>query len=238
MTELLRHHPFFENKSIDSCVYLEQQGYCNANYLIIAEGKKYIVRKLLQTDTDRAFEFRVQQLAFAQGIAAEPLVLDEVKSLMIFAFVEGVHRETLSQADLEQLAFILTKLHAIRVESTPIPVHIENPNDAVAEACAYIAQTPKEYVLCHNDLNPKNILFGESIKLIDFEYAGVNDRYFDLACVCVEFELTSEEEQTFLSHYTKAYNEKKFDAYKTVYTALCKEWFENHCTTDIIQNIL
>ncbi len=230
MIELLRHHPFFEKKSIDSCVYLEQQGYCNANYLITAEGKKYIVRKLLQTDIDRVFEFRVQQLAFAQGIAAEPLVLDETKHLMIFAFVEGVHHETLSQADLQQLACTLTKLHAIRVESTHIPLHIENPNDAVAGACAYIAQTPKEYVLCHNDLNPKNILFGESIKLIDFEYAGVNDRYFDLACVCVEFDLSSENEAYFLTNYfnTQRYSQEKLEAYKVIYKALFAQWFEEN----------
>lgn len=230
MTELLRHHPFFENKSIDSCVYLEQQGYCNANYLITAEGKKYIVRKLLQTDIDRVFEFRMQQLAFAQGIAAEPLVLDERKRLMIFAFVEGVHQETLSQADLEQLACILTKLHATTVERTPISLHIENPNDAVAEACAYIAQTPKEYVLCHNDLNPKNILFGESIKLIDFEYAGVNDRYFDLASVCVEFALSPENEAYFLTDYfnTQRYSQEKLEAYKVIYKALCAQWFEEN----------
>ena len=43
---------------------------------------------------------------------------------------------------------------------------------------------PKEYVLSHNDLNVKNILWHKNkVIFLDWEYAAVNDCYFDLACV-------------------------------------------------------
>jgi thiamine kinase-like enzyme len=43
-------------------------------------------------------------------------------------------------------------------------------------------------VPCHNDLLPGNVLFdedGSRVWLLDFEYAGMNDRSFDLANLSV-----------------------------------------------------
>jgi len=84
--------------------------------------------------------------------------------------------------------------------------------------------------LCHNDLNPRNVLFTEKIQLIDWEDAAVNDRYFDLASVCVEFNLDEEDEAFFLRSYFTEENEihyKKLNAYKVIYKAICAQWFEN-----------
>jgi thiamine kinase-like enzyme len=68
------------------------------------------------------------------------------------------------------------------------------------------------------------------IKLIDWEYATINDRYFDLASICVEFELNRREENTFVEAYfrkrTKV-DREKLDAYKLIYKALCLQWFDN-----------
>ena len=64
--------------------------------------------------------------------------------------------------------------------------------------------------------------------MIDFEYAGVNDRYFDLASVCVEFGLDEGIQKVFLDAYFEgAYSLEKLEAYKMIYMQLCKEWFEN-----------
>ena len=83
----------------------------------------------------------------------------------------------------------------------------------------------KEYVLCHHDLNPKNILFSDDIKLIDWEYAGVNDRYFDLASIIVEFNLNKRNETLFMRSYSKKINLKKLYMYKIIYKDLCRLWF-------------
>jgi len=238
MIELLKKHPFFSDKDIECFELLENQGYCNENYLLVADGVKYIVRKLIRDDIDRAFEWQVHSLAYAEGITAEPLVFDREQGFMVFAFLEGTHKEVESllpqeakahksggsklsttESELKLLAHTLQKLHTIPIDAKPIKLQTDT---------SVIDSYPKEYVLCHNDLNPQNIFFDDGVKLIDFEYAGVNDRYFDLASVCVEFGLDMQMQKAFLDAYFEGdYVGDKLEAYKIVYVQLCKEWFGN-----------
>jgi len=240
MINLLKNHPFFADKQIDSCTLLENQGYCNANYLVMADGVKYIVRKLLRDDIDREFEWKVQNLAYPQGITAEPLVFDSKNDFMVFEFLEGKHKSKLEINELKLLAQTLQKLHSITIDAKPIALQIDT---------SIVECYPKEYVLCHNDLNPQNIFFPvgwvfqptdnntkkvgwktHPTKFIDFEYAGVNDRYFDLACVCVEFGLDGERVGVFLEAYFEGedFSFEKLEAYKMIYKTLCEEWFQNN----------
>ncbi|MCW8822120.1 MAG: phosphotransferase family protein [Sulfurovum sp.] len=228
----LKQYILFENRNIDSYELLENQGYCNENYLLHSEGKKYIVRKFIRTDIDRKFEFQVQKLAFEKAISAEPLLLDEENALSISTYVEGIHKDQLENNDLNQFAEVLKKLHSLKLESEPILIEtlIEGKSKEVQDALITIDTFESETVLCHNDLNPHNILFTQTIKLIDWEYAGMNDRYFDLASVCVEFDLTKEDEEHFLRSYFTMQDDIKYEklkAYKVIYKALCTQWFEN-----------
>jgi len=221
MINLLKTHPFFADKQIVSCDRLENQGYCNENYLVVADRKKYIVRKLLRDDIDRGFEWRVQNLAYTQGITAEPLVFDEEHGFMVFSFLEGEHKRKLEVNELKLLAQTLQQLHSIAIDAKPIELQIDT---------SIVECYPKEYVLCHNDLNPQNIFFSDTVKFIDWEYAGMNDRYFDLACVCVEFGLEGEILEVFLEAYfdDENYSLEKVEAYKIIYKVLCEEWFQNN----------
>jgi len=246
MIELLKKHPFFKDKDIESCELLENQGYCSENYLLVANGAKYIVRKLIRDDIDRDFEWKVHTLAYAEGITAEPLLFDSEQGFMVFSFLEGEHKEVESllpqevkqhkrggstptgihcdklsttESDLKLLAHTLQKLHTIPIDTKPIKLQTDT---------SLIDSYPKEYVLCHNDLNPQNIFFDDGVKLIDFEYAGVNDRYFDLASVSVEFRLDMQMQKAFLDAYFEGdYVVDKLEAYKIVYVQLCREWFRN-----------
>ena len=228
MINLLKTHSFFVTKTIESCILLENQGYCNENYLVVADGIKYIVRKLLRDDIDRTLEYSIQTSAYMVCIAAEPLVLDEKNNLMISEFLEGIHKSKLDKEDLNSLAYVLSKLHSIVCQETPITLEIKNQSKEVVKALCTIEHYPKEYALCHNDLNPKNILFSNTIYFIDWEYAGVNDIYFDLACICVEFKLNDKMQDLFLNFYFagNSFVLEKLEAYKTIYIALCKQWFE------------
>ena len=232
MIHKLKQYTLFENRKIDSYERLENQGYCNENYLLHSEGKKYIVRKFIRTDIDRKFEFQVQKLAFEKGISAEPLLLDEENALIISTYLEGTHKDKLEKNDLYQFAEVLKKLHTLTIESEPIILEtlIEERSKEVQEAFQTIDTFQSEDVLCHNDLNSQNILFTKTIKLIDWEYSGVNDRYFDLASVCVEFNLTKEDEDHLLRSYFTIQDEIKYEklkAYKVIYRALCSQWFDS-----------
>jgi serine/threonine protein kinase len=59
-----------------------------------------------------------------------------------------------------------------------------------------------DLVACHNDLKPENILFdGESVWLVDWEAAFLNDRYADLA-MAANFIIRDDNDE---SDYLKAY---------------------------------
>ena len=232
MIDQLKQYALFENRTIDSFELMELQGYCNENYVIHSEEKKYILRKFLRTDVDRKLEFEVQKLAFEQGIASEPLLLDEENAWALSAYIEGIHKEHLEKNDLHQFAEVLKKVHTLTIERDPLLMEplFETRSKEVQDAFETLKSFPVELVLCHNDLNPRNVLFSETIRLIDWEDAAINDRYFDLASVCVEFHLDQENEAYFLRRYftdENEINDEKLKAYKVIYKALCTQWFEN-----------
>jgi len=220
MIDVLKTHPLFAHKQIESYQLLQNQGHCNENYLLVADGLKYIVRKLLRDDIDRTFEWKIHALVYEQGLTAKPLVFDRENGFMVFEFLEGMHKNELDESELKLLARTLQKLHSINIDAKPIELQTDT---------SIIECYPKEYVLCHNDLNPQNIFFSNEVKLIDFEYVGVNDRYFDVACVCVEFSLNNVMQKVFLDTYfkDKGFVVEKLEAYKVLYAVLCKEWFSS-----------
>jgi len=229
----LSKYALFAQKTIKELTLVEDQGYCNKNYVVHSEENKYILRKFIRKDVDRKFEFKVQKLAFEKGVASEPLLLDEENALGVSVYLEGTHKDTLDQNDLHQFAEVLKKVHTLKIEKDPLLLEalVEKKSQEVKDAFSTLESFPSEYVLCHNDLNPRNILFTEKIQLIDWEDAAINDRYFDLASVCVEFNLDKDNEAYFLKRYFTEGNEinyAKLKAYKIIYKALCIQWFEKN----------
>jgi thiamine kinase-like enzyme len=67
-------------------------------------------------------------------------------------------------------------------------------------------------VACHNDLLSENFILDGDGKmwLIDWEYAGANDPYFDLGDFCVEHPLSRDEERLVLTRYCGELKEPLF----------------------------
>ena len=66
---------------------------------------------------------------------------------------------------------------------------------------AYKKNPPKQ-VPCHNDMLAENFMLeGDTMRVIDWEYSGMNDGYFDIACVCVENPLDDRCEDIFHRAY-------------------------------------
>lgn len=67
----------------------------------------------------------------------------------------------------------------------------------------------EEFVPCHNDLIPGNILDdGQKIYLIDFDYSGQNDLYFELGNLCVEAKFNVLQSRELLKTYFGRTNEE------------------------------
>jgi len=103
-------------------------------------------------------------------------------------------------------------------------------NEEINRALKMIDFYIKDPVVSHNDLNPMNILWQRDKPiLLDFEYASVNDCYFDLAAISIEFSFDKKEESLMLRRYfAGVFFREKFDAYKIIYKALCEEWFQKN----------
>jgi len=217
----LNHRCFFANKRIIAVSPLEQQGHCNQNYLLRTAQTSYILRLFGEEERDRVMEYRLQQLAFRYTLAPEPHLLDLDAGFMVSAYVSGVHRQILSVQQLQALAKHLAALHHIPYQEKQIHSDevLHHPNTSIYEP-----------VLCHHDLNPYNILWQDDIPtFIDWEYAGIDDRYFDLASVTVEFKLDEQMCVLFLKSYFDdhgAIDTKKLHIYQTHYQNLCEQWWQ------------
>lgn len=68
---------------------------------------------------------------------------------------------------------------------------------------AAFGQSPSAAVPCHNDLLPGNVLFSDDGRawLLDFEYAGMNDRFFDLGNLSVNCGLDDSGDEELLRCY-------------------------------------
>ncbi len=229
----LHKYPLFQNITLTKPELLPRQGFSNENYIFTSENKKYLLRRFKLPDRDRELEYRVQNLAYEKGLAAKPYILDLPNALMICEFLEGEHRDTLETEDIHAIVKVLKKVHALQVDVEPIQLEtlFTTIDSRIEELFRAIASFPQEHALCHNDPNPKNMIFTASgLKLIDWEFAGINDRYFDLAAVCVEFDLSQNDMEMFLNTYFEEvkWHQEKLDVYKTVYSELCKQWFKEN----------
>lgn len=200
--DTLKNYELFKNEEFISLKKLPHQGFNNTNYIVTTLKQTYLIRSFQPNKSiDRKFEFQTSLEAYKKGIGAKPYILDEENSLMIYDFLEGTHKYKLKNKNIIKIALLLKKLHTIK---------------------------KKHLVLCHHDLNPKNFIFLNDIKLIDWEYAGFDDRYFDLATVVIEFNLNKKEEKLFLTVYFKntyQIDNKKISLFKIKYLNICINWF-------------
>ena len=229
----LSKYDFFSQESEIEVMLLPKQGYSNKNYVFTYQSSKYLLRQFILQDRDRKLEFQVQFMAYEKRLAAKPIVLDLDEGLMICEFLAGEHKTALSKKELTLLVQELKILHTMKLDKNPLNITalFESPSVEVRQNLKRIEAFPKELVLCHNDLNPKNLLFSiQSLKFIDWEFADMNDLYFDLAAVSVEFSLELLDEAYMLTLYfgKSGWNKKKLDAYKIIYKALCKQWFKEN----------
>jgi len=204
-------------------------GITNRNYRARFGGRELVLR-LPGKDTellgiDREAEAEANRCAARAGVAPEVAALLEEPPCLVTRFVEG---EPMSPAELREpaaLAAVADALRAVhgsgetlRASFSPFRVVETYAERAAARG----GEVPAAYgpaheqagrierslrrgeglVPCHNDLLAANFLrSAEGIRLVDWEYAGMGDRWFDLGNFAVNNELEPAEEVAFLAAY-------------------------------------
>ena len=81
-----------------------------------------------------------------------------------------------------------------------VPAAYDDAHAIAAQIEAQRAGAPP--VPCHNDLLTANFLVeGDAIRIVDWEYAGMGDRFFDLANFSINLELDPSQQEALLMAY-------------------------------------
>lgn len=86
----------------------------------------------------------------------------------------------------------------------------------------------RELALCHNDTYPPNYILTkeEELYLIDWEYAGVNDKAHDIGCICCRYDMTDEEiEGYFLAYFGRPLTTEEHRHYIASVALAAFYWF-------------
>jgi thiamine kinase-like enzyme len=73
--------------------------------------------------------------------------------------------------------------------------------ERVERIAAAVGKQPVAPVLCHNDLGRRNFLDDGRLMLIDWEYAGMGDPYYDLANYAANQSSSAAEEEFIIGYY-------------------------------------
>ncbi len=242
--ESLKNYNIFKDELLNLDL-LKNQGFNNISYLLKTTTNNYVIRVFKSNDSvniSRKFEYEIQKKAYKMDIASKPIFLNE--EFMIYKYKKGIHKTKLSKIELKNLVHKIRKFHNFKTEGKAYDLKQDLKNYSktlntqkskkLINDCFKSIKIIKKYkyeaVLTHHDLNPKNIIFSKnSLKIIDWEYAGVNDRFFDLASLCIEFKLNKNEEKIVLENYFKTkkdYHKIKLKHYKIIYDNFFFFFFE------------
>ena len=205
-------------------------GITNRNLLIDVGGDRFVLR-LTGKDTellgiDRTVERVANERAAALGLAPEVAGFLEPERYLITRFVAGTAipaEEMGTPAVLGAVAPMLRTFHEsgplpgsfdcfrvpeqsashARERGVQIPAAFDQALDRAREIESAFGATPEAPVPCHNDLLNANFLRADraTVWLLDWEYAGMNERFFDLGNYSVNNELDPEGDTRLLEAY-------------------------------------
>lgn len=211
----------------DTSVVYQQDGLTNQNY-ILSKGTRKLALRLSGAGSERLGIRREAELAAIQaaadaGIGVEVVYFSTDTGHMVTQYIDGVKWDDSSagtEVNMKRIAETLEKVHSL----PPIPYDF-SPYRDIKERIQYAAlhqlELPRDMdrflekleavrqdraaggqlqiALCHNDPFPNNFLDDGTVRLIDWEYAGMGDVMYDLACVCAAY--SPAQRRTFLTHY-------------------------------------
>jgi thiamine kinase-like enzyme len=201
-------------------------GITNANFVVDVGDDKVVVRvpgtgrALLGIDS--AAEIAASALAAAIGVAPEIIAHDQESGCLVSRFLPGRPIPPTEMMHEPMLGWVTDTVkrvhHAGAVDTTfdyftVIDRYHElaaargarEPFDfgsarAVMRSVAQ-ARPLRPTVLGHNDLLNANFLFDGSVRILDWEYAGMTDPFFDLANLSANHELDGDTDTALLRHY-------------------------------------
>jgi thiamine kinase-like enzyme len=197
-------------------------GLTNKNYKVSTTDGTYVLRHSTPSSADelavdRRAEYENSVRAAAAGVGAPVVEFLPEDGVLVIGFLEGA---TLSDEHLQRrgmmprLAEACRRLHAgppfvnrfdmfelqpeylarVQRRGFRLPRGYLDHAEAVDRVRAALAVRPVALRPCHNDLLAANFIDeGHTVWIIDYEYSGNNDPYFELGNIWSECHLTREQ---------------------------------------------
>ena len=206
-------------------------GITNRNFLVSIPGAddRYVIR-LFGNDThllgiSREVEHAATVVAASVGVGPDVTAFIQPEGYLVTRFIDGspVSAESIHEREtLERVARSLRRIHdGPPIPGEFVPLRIVAAYRALAAArgvaipdaydiAAVIGRrievaclaNPVELRPCHNDLLNANFIDdGARIRIVDWEYAGMGDPFFDLGNFSINHELTPDEDADLLAAY-------------------------------------
>jgi thiamine kinase-like enzyme len=202
-------------------------GITNHNLKVEVDGERFVLR-VAGKDTgllgiDRHVELEATKAAAAAGIGPEVVAFVEPEGWLVTRYVDGDSPPLERMREREMLERVATALRAFHdgpaipgtfdsfrvvevyrdtaiARGGQVPVHYEWVH-AIARRIE-AKRSSDAPVPCHNDLLNANFLDdGERLRIVDWEYAGMGDRFFDLANFSINHELDASGSASLLEAY-------------------------------------
>ena len=195
-------------------------GITNRNFKVGAGGQEFVLR-IGGTDTellgiDREAEHAASSVAAELGLGPEVVAFIEPEGYLVTRFVDG----EVGKIDVDRVGGALRLLHdgpalpgrfdsfrvveAYRATAREHGVAVPSAYEVAKEVADRIERRRSGAPLrpCHNDLLNANFIDdGIRLWLVDWEYAGMGDPFFDLGNFAVNHELPEEGENALLAAY-------------------------------------
>ncbi|WP_139992318.1 guanitoxin biosynthesis pre-guanitoxin N-oxide kinase GntI [Paenibacillus paridis] len=206
-------------------IEFQDSGLTNRNFIVFNGGEKVVVRiggaKSHELGINRHAEAAALQVLDGHSIAPELLFLDPENGHMITRFVQGrAFRDEDLMEQIDGIVDLFKRIHqmpSIAYEFSPYrdiedriqlararQLSLPSTLDSLVNKLLNIQhsralEAARFRGFCHNDPFANNFLYDGSIRLLDWEYAGMGDILFDLACMGCSF--TPNEKERLLSSY-------------------------------------
>lgn len=203
-------------------------GITNLNYRVDADGEAYVLR-LGGQDSElleivREAEYAAHRAAAGIGLAPEVVYFIRPEGYLVTRFVEGraICPEEIRQPQMiQRVAAAMHAYHALppipwsfspfrtvgayattaRLHGVALPGRFAAWHADLRTIEAALAVHVGVPRLCHNDLLNANFLDDGKLRILDWEYAGMGDVYFDLANFAVHHDFTEEDDRFLLGEY-------------------------------------
>lgn len=232
-----------------------KKGMTNHSYLFHCRGDSYILRVPGEgTDRmiDRVGEAAVYQSLQGLDICDDVVHIDSQSGLKISRYYENARVcDPLNEADVAMCMERLRCFHAMRLrvprvfdvfgqmeyyeslwEGKPsIYADYSQTKRNVLSLRGFIDRQEKDYILTHIDAVPDNFLFvgGDDIRLIDWEYAGMQDPHVDVAMFCIYAMYDREHVEALINVYFANGCKPSVRAKIYCYIAACGLLWSNWC---------